>query len=179
MTTTLRLERVAPCDVDRHVVELGALRLIRADAGISLEVAADKVTRAVAVLARAGLRAVAADVADVRTRGLVAAIATHLEPFARDGIVDVLTLRTLGDGEATARLARRRVFRRVGDGDAMRAILAGSERAFVWRRAVYGMPAVIRALGGVRPVVFDRGAVERGEERLALVGSGSLTRWIA
>ncbi|HEY6959520.1 MAG TPA: hypothetical protein VI814_11905 [Candidatus Limnocylindria bacterium] len=178
-TSTLRLERIAPCDVDRHLVEVGALRLIRTDAGISLEVAADVVARAVAMLARAGLRSIAVDGAGTVTRGLVAGVAMHLEPLSARGVVDVVTIRTLGDGEATARLARRGAFRRAADRDALRAVLADAERAFVWRRVLYGSPKAIRALRGVRPVVFDRGALERGEERLALVGTAALTRWIA
>ena len=176
--TTLRLERIAPWDVDRHLAELGALRLVRADGGLWVALGPDAVGRAVAMLARAGLRA-SAGAPEPPTRGLVAAIVAHLEPLGAPAIVDVVTIRSVGDGEATARLARRGIFRRDAERDAIRSILTGADRAFAWRRAVYAKPSALRRLRGVRPVVFDRAALDRAEERLAFVGRSALTRWIA
>lgn len=175
----LRLERVSPCDVDRHLLELGELRLVRTDGGIWLEVADDRARRAVAMIARAGLRAVPVGAPDAPTQGLVPAIVTHLEPLRATGAVDILTLRTIGDGEAITRLARGPFFRWRGDRETIRTILRGLDRAFVWCRAVHATPKALRALRGVRPLVFDRSALDRPEERLAFVGRAALTRWIA
>lgn len=175
----LRLERIALQDVDRHIAEIGALRLVRTDAGLWMEIAADTMPRAVAMLGRAGLRAVLIDVTLPTTRGLVPGIVTHLEPLGASRVIDTLMLRSLDEGEATARLARRSLFRRQPHRDRIGGILRGSDRAFVWRRAVYAAPKTIRALRGVRPIVFDRGALERAEEQLAFAGLKALTGWMA
>lgn len=176
---SLRLERVAVADADRHLVAVGAIRLVRTDAGVSAEVEAGRRAHAVAMLARAGLRVVSVEAPEPPTRGLAVAVVTHLDPLGAAGIVDVLSVRSTGEGEATARLARRPLFRRRSAPDGMKAILAGSDRAYLWRRTVFARPKTLRALRGVRPVVFDHGAVERADERLALVGRSALTRWLA
>lgn len=175
----LRVEPVVAGDVDRHLAEIGVVRLVRADAGLWVEVEADAVPRASAMLFRAGMRVTSVGAPGPATQGLVAGIVTHLEPLRASGVVDVVTARALDEGEATARLARRSIVRRRPDREAIRAVLAGSDRVFVWRRAVYGTPGAIRALRGVRPAVFDRGAPEREHERLAFVGRSALRGWLA
>jgi hypothetical protein len=175
----LRLERVACADLDRHLVMLGAIRLVRAGYDLTVDVAPEAMSRAVAILARAGMRVCSEVRPDVATRGLVPGIASDLEPFVGSGIVDIVRMRALDEGEATARIARRSLLNRRVDVDAIRTILRGSDRAFVWTRTVYAPPRTIRGLRGVRPVVFDRAALERADERLAFVGQGVLTRWVS
>lgn len=172
------LERVVAAELDGPLVSLGSFRLVRSDTGLSIELGPDLIADATAMLARAGMRIASRGSALSRRPGMVAAVVPHLDPIVSAGVVDALHVRALGAGEATARLARRSYFRRRPDDGAVRAVLAGTDRAFVWSRIVFARPRAIRALRGVRPVVFDRGALDRHEERIAFVGASALTRWV-
>lgn len=179
---TMRIEPVDLCGLDAQLWALGPVRLLRDDVGISLECDDEAaVPAAVRALARAGARVVAQEEGPERSRPVgVAALARHLEPIRVARIVDTVSIRPLPPGAASARLVRRGLLgRRRADVEAIRGVLRGCERVFLWRRVVWAEPRVARsrALAALRPVVFDRAALERPEDTLAFVSADALTRW--
>lgn len=176
------VELVGLSGLDAQLWALGPVRIVRDDRGLALECeeesAGDATLRA---LARAGARVVGREAQPTSPRpGAIAAIAPHLERIDVAGIVDAVSIRPLAPAEATARLVRRGVLgRRRANVDAIRAVLRDSERVFLWRRIVWAEPRIARsrALATLRPVVFDRAALHRPEDRLAFVSADALTRW--
>lgn len=181
VAATFRIEGGAPMDLDTHIVQLPWFRLVRADAGLLLECAALDADYAVALLARAGARAMPAREAVAVSRDLVPALMSDLGPVAMPGTIDSVTVRPLDPGEATARLMHRSraILRPRRDDGRVRAILRAEERVIAWRRVLWARPSVLRSrrLHGARPVVFDREALERATERYALTRAGDVGRW--
>ena len=181
MTAVFRVETDALVDLDRHLVQLPCVSLTRSDAGLFIE-CADELADLVSVLvARAGARATRGGTAS-RTADLVPALACDLAPLALGGLVDRVTIRRVATSEATARLASAShgpFRRRRPPDDRIRHVLRGEDRLYAWRRVVWAKGALMRAgaLRGVRPIVFDRGAIANGGERLSRAGAGELTRW--
>lgn len=177
---TFRIESRAITDLDSHIAHLGWSRLIRSDGELLLECAAEDAPRAAALLARAGARCLAARPRTV-PGDLVPAIVDHLVPVTMPGAIDRVTLRPLDIGEATARVlsARRAIFRGRREHGGVRTILRGDDRLIAWRRVLWARPSLLRAqrVRGARPIVFDRGALERAAERFANRRAGELTRW--
>ena len=177
----LRVVPVAAGDVDAALGLLPWLHLVRTDAGIFLACSPELADVARTLLARTGVRAEPSDVVPGPPRAFVPARAVDLVPVPLSGIVDTLALRPLATGEAAKRLLRRRFIRRGhANVDGVRAVLHGEERLIGWRRVVWTDRGVLRAreLRGTRPVVFDRDAVSRGEERWILAGAGAIGRWL-
>lgn len=176
-TATLRLEAAGLVGLDTQLCALGALRLLRSDEGLFIECGSDLVARARCLLARAGVRAEAAE-APRRTAGLVPGIATDLEPMRMAHLFDAISVRPLSEGEATARCVRRRVWRDQVDEAAIRVVLRGGP-AFAWWRVVWAPRYAVRSpvLRSVRTIVFDRSALAGSTERLALATEACLTRW--
>ena len=172
----------APVDLDRHIAQLGWSRLVRTDAGLVLECAALDAERAVALLARAGARGTLARSTAAVAGDLVPAIMSDLGPVMMPGTVDSVTVRTVGVGEATARLMRgsRGILRRRRDDGGVRAILRAEDSVIAWRRVFWARPSLFRSrrLRGARPVVFDREALERAIERYTLTRTGEVGRWV-
>jgi hypothetical protein len=185
-TAALRLVPVGNGDLDAAVGALPAVRLVRAAEGVFLCCAAELAGVARMLLARAGIDAEACIAAPTPPPGWLPARAPDLAPLPRSACVDALELRAIGTGEATERLLRRGPLGRLlpfvprPDIAPVRAVLHGEDRVIGWRRVLWADRAVFRtpALRGVRPSFFDREAVARGEERLVLVGSGAIARWI-
>ena len=177
---TLRVEARAMTDLDSHIAHLGWVRLIRSDGDLFLECAAEDALRAAALLARAGARCVAAGHPIVAS-DLVPAIVNHLAPVTMPGTIDRVMLRPLDVGEATARLLSRRpaLLRGRREHSGVRTILRGDDRLIAWRRVLWARPSLLRThhLRGARPIVFDRGALERVAERYTSRRAGELTRW--
>jgi hypothetical protein len=178
----LRIEALALDGLDRQLAELCWTRLVRWDEGLLVECAADEAEHAAALLARAGARTRRAETLPVPSPQLAPAVAIDLRPLALGGVLDVVTMRALAVGEATGRLMTRRPGPLPGarrSAEQLRRVLRGEDRMFAWRRIVWARRALLRSrdLRGLRPVVFDRDAVEHGEERCSLVGAAELTRW--
>ncbi|HUQ42488.1 MAG TPA: hypothetical protein VM052_08300 [Candidatus Limnocylindrales bacterium] len=184
MSVTLAIEPFALSSFDAHLVQLPLVRLIRSDEGITLACADDEVADAVILVARAGARAVRAVRLTDAPAAFVPAVVDHLAPVKASGVIDLVTVRRLEPGEASASLGRgpwRPFGRRGADAGTLRAVLHRSDTAFAWRRVIWARPATFRtrALRGIRPAVFDRGAITRARERNSLASLGELTRWMS
>ena len=180
-TTVLRLDVVARGDIDWAICSLPDVRLERRDGVAFLECGADVADVARTFLARAGARAVAVDALPSRAVSLLPARVSDLTPFEVAETIDCVMVRALGVEEA-ARVPGRGLFRRPRYDDAhLRDVLRGGDRMFAWRRIVWADRPTLRtrALGHVRPIVFDRTAITHGQERRAYARDGALARWIA
>jgi hypothetical protein len=170
-------------EVDRHVAPLPWVRFARRHGDLFVECDGDQLGRVTVLLARAGLALERAEIPTQAT-SLAAAVVTHLAPFGRDDIVDVVTISAapLGESTAWARRQRRPSFpgRNGQWRTSVRALLRGDDIAYHWRRVVFAGPALLRerALEGARPVVFDRDATIRRPQELAFAGRGALAAWL-
>ena len=181
MTAVFRVETEGLVDLDRHLVQLPCVSLMRSEAGLLIECAEELADEVSALVARAGARATRGGTPSLVT-DLVPALARDLAPLPLSGLVDRVTIRRVGTNEATLRLAsasRGPFRRRRPPDDRIRLVLRGEDRLFAWRRVVWAKAALLRAgaVRGVRPIVFDRGATARGDERWSRAGAGELTRW--
>lgn len=176
----LRVDPVASGAVDDVLVSLGPLRLVRDDAGRLVECDEAIVARAVAFLARAGLRAAPGGPIPA-TAHLVPMLARDLASIEIPAAVDVVDLRPLGTGDATSRLTTRVRWPGRRDPLILREILRGTERAFAWKRVVWVPRHAVRTRAGhgLRPIVFDRAALRRTEEHIAFTHEASLSRWMS
>ena len=176
--TSLRIELVAPCDVDRAVCEIGHVSLERRPDGLFIDVAEALADRARTVLARHGIDALIVEPLRPSASAVPGSV-RDLAPLPVAGLIDRIWVRAAGLGEAS-HLARRGILRRY-DADRLRPLLRDEDRAYAWRRVVWMPRAAIRAreLRAVRPIVFDRAALSDGAERWAFTRSCSLARWIA
>lgn len=170
-------------EVDRHVARAPWVRFARRHGDLFVECDGDHLDRVTVLLARGGLALEPADIPP-QPVSLVAAVVTHLAPFRRDDIVDVVTISAAPLGESTAWVRRQRRMSLLRRSSAwrtsLRALLHGDDVAFHWRRVVFAAPALLRerVLHGARPVVFDRDAAIRRPEELALAGNGALAAWL-
>ena len=176
-----RVEGAAPVDLDAHIAQLSWVRLVRNDTGLLVECAIEDAERAVALLARGGARCVRAQDIASASRDLVPAIMSDLAPVVLPGGIDSVTVRALDLGEATAKLMRtsRMILRPKRDDRAVRAVLHADDRVIAWRRVLWARPSVLRShhVRGARPVIFDRGALERATERFTLTRADQIGRW--
>ena len=189
MSALLRVDASEVRRFDAQITQLAWTRLERAGTRLVLECADDDVERAMILLARAGARATPTEQEAAPMSGLVPALVHDLAPRDVPGIVDRVSVRRIDLGEATARLGsaqrwhialeRWRVSVRHRDPSPLRALLRGQERLFGWRRVLWARPALLRsrAVRDVRPVIFDREAIDRTEERHSFVLADELTRW--
>jgi hypothetical protein len=112
------------------------------------------------------------------------AIAFDLVPLdAAFQAIDVVELRQISLGEASATLMRRRLpwlrSPRAAR-DACRRLLRDEDAILGWRRTVWCSVTSLRAARSrvrLRPVVFDRSALERHPLRWTYVGDGAIERW--
>jgi hypothetical protein len=182
MTAVLRLETVASGSLDRALVQLPWARIERGDAGLFLECDDEQVDRAIIALARAGMNSEPCLARQDRAR-LLPALVFDLSPRHVAGIVDRVAVRSVDVREATLRvLGVRRMWPRRPSATAVartRELLRGEERVFAWRRVIWAEPGTLRSrvMGGARPVVFDRDAVERGSELWGWTADGLVARW--
>ena len=180
MNVLVRLASSSVVDLDRHLVQLSGVTLLRLGAELLVETDEAQAQRCALLLARAGTATLHADGVPA-TAGLLPAIATDLAPIREASVIDRVTVRGISLSEAAERLLilRRRPFRR-GTDERLRAVLRERDRLYAWRRVVWAPRALLRAraLGAVRPVVFDRSSIGHGEERWACASDGALTRWV-
>jgi len=135
-------------------------------------------------LALAGIRAVPGDAAPDPAAGLRPAIALDLVPVV--GIpeaIDIVELRPIPLSEASAVLMRRRIrwlgASRAGR-DACLRLLRDEDAVVGWRRIVWCSVAALRSARQrvrLRPVVFDRGAIERHPFQWSYASKGAVERW--
>lgn len=170
-------------DIDRHAASLEWVRFQRRDGCLYVECRTEDAASAAGILARAGLRLERADLPP-RAASLRPAIVSHLVAFADSDVHDVVVIRGTSVGEAISSLApaRRWPFqgRREERRDRTRALFRGQDVAFAWRRTLFAPPSLLRSrrLAGVRPVVFDRSALEAGGERVGFALDGALGAWV-
>ncbi len=178
--SVLRLEAIAARDVDRALAAAGPLVLWRDGGGTFAEVAQEDESTLSRSLAFAGVRATHVDVPLPAAPALTQAIGITLAPLSPPAALDMVRVRPLDLGEASARLLRRRIGRRAGprQRDRCVAILRGQDRMIGWQRRAW---APVRALRDerfravLRPVLFDRGATP--PERLVFAAEGEIARW--
>jgi hypothetical protein len=180
--TTLRLDVVRRSAFDVRLAQLGGGRLTRAAGVTYLECERD-VDDATHQLALAGIRSSWSSVPS-RTTGLRPAIAFHLEPLdAALGAVDVVDLRRIPLSDASAALMRRRMpWMRSSQAArvACLRLLREEDAVIGWRRIVWCTAAVMRVARArihLRPVVFDRAAVDREALRWTYASEGAIGHW--
>ena len=182
MKTTLRLDAVRRSAFDVRLAQLGAGRLTRV-AGVTYLESDRDVNDAAQQLALAGIRGSWSSVPSPAT-GLRPAIALHLEPLdAALGAVDVVELRRIPLSDASAALMRRRI-PWLRSSQAARVaclrLLREEDAVIGWRRIVWCTVAVMcvaRARIRLRPVVFDRDAVDRQTLRWTYASEGAIGNW--
>ena len=182
MRTTLRLDPVRQSAFDVRIAQLGAGKLTRA-AGVTYLESDREVDEATHQLALAGVRSSWSS-APSPGAGLRPAIALHLQPLDRMiEAVDVVELRRIPLSEASAVLMRRRMpwLRSSQAGrDACLRLLRDEDAIIGWRRIVWCTVAVMRVARGrvpLRPVVFDRAAVDRQTFRWTNASEGAIGNW--
>lgn len=182
MQTTLRLEAVRPSAFDARLAHLGSGRLTRAASVTYLESDSD-IQHAIHQLALAGIRGSWSSVPSPET-GLRPAIALHLEPLdAGFGAIDVVELRRIPLSDASAALMHRRLpWLRSSQAarDACLRLLREEDAVIGWRRIVWCSVAAMRLARArirLRPVVFDRAAVDRQTLRWTYVSDGAIGNW--
>lgn len=182
MQTTLRLEAVRRSAFDVRLAYLGGCRLTRAASVTYLESDSD-IQHAIHQLALAGIRGSWSSVPS-RENGLRPAIALHLEPLdAGFEAIDVVELRRIQLSDASAALMHRRVpWLRSSQAarDACLRLLREEDAVIGWRRIVWCSVAAMRLARArirLRPVVFDRAAVDRRTLRWTYVSAGAIGNW--
>lgn len=180
MRLLLALEIVAPGDLDGALVASGAVSIERNAGQLLVDCADALVSHATTIFARAGARATVAAGSPSAAPGLRPAVARDLVP--RQARVDRISIRALDTGEAATRLLRRR-WRVLRPAPARvhvaRRILRGEDRLYAWRRIVWSTAEELRSTSdaSVVPIVFDREALTRSVERMALTSDGLLAKW--
>ena len=180
--TTLRLEAVQRAAFDCHLARLGAGRLTRSahDTYLETDRGIDEVTHE---LALAGVRA-ARCALPAPEAGFRPAIAFDLTPLG-DGLqgIDVVEVRAVSLGEASAALMRRRLpWLRASrqSREACRRLLSDDDAVLGWRRIVWcsvGSLRAARARVRLRPVVFDRDAVAERALQWTYANDAAIERW--
>lgn len=181
--TAARLVPVSPTAFDARVACLQAARLTRAASATYLET--DRgIEETIYELALSGIRVVPCGPPPSPGTGLRPAIAFDLVPLdAALEAIDVVELRQIPLSIASLALTRRRIPWLRGSQmalDGCRRLLRGEDAVVGWRRVVWCPVAALRkarARVRLRPVVFDRAAIERNPLRWAYVGAGDVERW--
>jgi hypothetical protein len=181
--TILRLDAVRRTAFDSGLVRLGGGRLTRAASLTYLETERE-ITDATYQLALAGVRVTRSPGVPGPDKGLRPAIGFDLAPL---GVVfqaiDILELRPIPLSAASAVLMHRRLAWLGSSGparDACRRLLRDEDAVMGWRRVVWCSVASLRAARArarLRPVVFDRAALERQPLRWTYVSERAIEAW--
>lgn len=183
VASTLRLEAIQRSAFDTHLARLGAGRLTRAGSLMFLETDRE-IAEATRQLALAGIRSTHCSGIPGPADGARPALGLDLVPLGPAvQAIDVLELRPIPLGDASAALMHRRVpwlARSRAARDACRRLLHDEEAVIGWRRIVYcsvaSFPAA-KARARLRPVVFDRAAVEHQPLRWTYVSQRAIEEW--
>lgn len=183
MVTIVRLDEVSRAAFDVRLAQLGRGRLTRVGNTTYLEIERP-IEDAIYHLASAGIRVTACTDVPRPATGLRPALAFDLAPLAESlHAIDVVETLPIPLSVATAALMHRRVpwpaISRMAR-DQCRRLLHDQDVFVGWRRVVWcpaGSLRAVRAHVRLRPVVFDRGAVEREPTRWTSVHEGAIERW--
>ena len=183
MATTLRLVPVQRAAFDCRLARLGAGRLTRAarDTYLETDLGLPEVAHE---LALAGIRVTRCLAVPGPAVGFRPAIAFDLTPLG-DGLlgIDVVEVRVVTLGEASAALMRRRLPWLRGSRqsrEACRRLLRDDDAVLGWRRIVWcstGSLRVARARIRLRPVVFDRDALAGRALQWTYANDAAIERW--
>ncbi len=180
---TVRLEAVTPTAFDAQLARLGSGKLTRAAAGIYLETQTG-FDAAIYLLALAGVRVTRCTGVPAPPKDLRPSIAFELTPLDHAfGAIDVIELRQILLGEASAALMKNRLPWLRSSRAARhtcRRLLRDEDAILAWRRIVWCSVASLRAARArvrLRPVVFDHGAASREPFRWTYASSGAIARW--
>ena len=179
---TLRIESDGKTQLDLACVAAGRFVLWRQGGEVQLTLDDHHVTAVRRALALRGVRATPSDGGVPEPPRLVAAIGTGLAParLRAPDEIDVLNVRVVPLGEATARLTHRPLrLWPLGDRrrSRCRALLRGTDALLEVRRSAWCGRATLNASRrSLRPVLFDRTATPRALRIYA--ADGVLTRWI-
>jgi hypothetical protein len=184
--TILRIDAVGGRALDRAIAVVDSATLTRRADGCFIEAPAADLLGLTRALAFAGIAATVWERQVGDPAGLLPAIGSDLEPLPSGLVeVDVVRVRRVALGEATTELLRRR-FARIRPpssraADRCRRLLRGEDVLLGWERRAWlrrGSIAQARAVRSIRPVVFDRGALDRDEVAgRMLMTDGALARW--
>ncbi len=171
-----------PSEFDARLAQLGGGRLTRAVGVTYLESERD-VGDTTQQLALAGIRTSWSGIPTPES-SLRAAVALDLAPLdATFGAIDVVELTRIGLGDASAELMRRSLPWLLGSQtkrDACLRLLREEDAVMGWRRIVWCSVAAMRRARArirLRPVVFDRSAVDRQDLRWTYVSEGAIESW--
>jgi hypothetical protein len=183
VATTVRLEGVRQTAFDACLARLGSGRLTRAASLTYLE--SDRgLDDATHELALAGVRVTQCSGVPRPATSLRPAIAFDLVPLDEAfQAIDVVELRQIPLSEASAALMRRRLpwlVRSRAARDTCRRLLRDEDAVLGWRRLVWCSVSSLRAARTrvrLRPIVFDRAAIQRHPLRWTYVNDGAIERW--
>lgn len=182
----LRVSAVAGRSLDHSLGRVGAATLTRRADGLFVEVGHDDVASLVRALAFAGVQAVPAAVDLSTPRGPIPALGLDLASVPSALVAaDVVRVRAIPLGEATAEVLRRRLGWLRGPSERARircrtllrgedVLLAWDRRAWIDRRDLRDR----RLRAHLRPVVFDRGALDAAPARRIFASDGLLAGWL-
>jgi hypothetical protein len=181
--TTLRLEAIRRTKFDARLALLGGGKLTRAATVTYLESERES-EDATNQLALAGIRVTQCSSVPRPAQAMRPSIAFDLAPLD-DAFqaIDVIELRRIPLSEASATLLRHRLRWMCSSRaarDACRRLLHEEDAILGWRRIVWcsvNSMRGARARGRLRPVVFDRNAVERQAFRWTYASDGAIERW--
>jgi len=183
VSVTFLLESVNRTAFDARLASLGAGKITRAATATFLE-SDCAVAHTTFQLASAGVRAASCSVTPAPGPGMRAAVCFDLAPLRdRTGAIDVVEFRPIALSEASGALLRQRVLWRRGSRasrDACRRLLHEEDAVLGWRRVVWAPIAVLRSARAtvrLRPVVFDRAAIERQPWCWAYASHGAIGLW--
>lgn len=185
--TVLRLDPLHGARVDAALAAVEAVVLARRPDGRYAEVDLAEVAPFVRALAFAGIAAAPCDADLVAPAGAIVAIGRDLEPLPQALLAaDVIRIRRLALGEATAELLRKRMrglrAASAAARDRCRGLLRGDDVVLAWSRRAWGTRAAVRgraARSRLRPVVFDPAAAARADlPGRAFARDGAIGRWL-
>ena len=184
--TTLRLDPVGGKAIDVAAAVALDMTFHRRAEALFAEVPSADVPAVVRALAYAGIDAQETRADLLRPSGHIPLVSRDLEPAPSALLAsDVVRVHRLSLGQATAEVLRRRfaVFRApsVAAQVRCRRLLRGDDALLAWERIAWIESArvrVARSRSSMRPIVFDRGALDRRDLRgRAFVSDGALGRW--
>jgi hypothetical protein len=183
MATAVRLDAIWRMAFDAGLARLGGGRLTRVAAVTYLE-SASGLEDATLQMALAGVRVTRCSAVPTPTTDLRPAIAFDLMPLdAAFQAIDVIELQRIPLSDASAMLMRHRLpwsGRSRTARDACRRLLRDEDAILGWRRIVWSSVGSLRAARTcvrLRPVVFDRAAVERHPLRWTYVSDRAIEQW--
>jgi hypothetical protein len=181
--TILRLEAVRRTALDARLASLGGGTLTHAASITYLDIDRS-IDDAAYQLALAGIRVTQCPDVPVPAADLRPAIAFDLAPLDESlRAIDIVEVRPIPLSDASAALMHRRVAwlsNSRAARDACRRLLRDEDAVLGWRRTVWCSIASMRGARkrfGLRPVVFDRAAVQRNPFRWTYVSESALERW--